>query len=115
MSVFSRPPFDITWIENRGEVRLILKGEVDLATVATLAAAIEEAERLRPPTLVLDAADLTFIDASGVRVLVRAARHARRAGRRLTLCNPRPPVARMLAIVGIGDLLDIVEQAPASG
>jgi|SRR5947209_1322183 len=116
MSPFSRPPFDVTRIENPGEVRLVLDGEVDIATAPLLAHAIEQAERQRPAMLVLDAARLTFIDASGVRVLVRAARHARRAGRGLTLRNPPPPVARMLGIVGVGDLLDIVvEQAPASG
>ncbi|MFD6100393.1 STAS domain-containing protein [Nocardiopsis flavescens] len=90
-----------------------VEGEIDLATVpglrARLAAAVGDQAC---ECLVVDLDGVGFLDASGVGALV-AAHHAMAArGGRVVLARPRPPVARVLEILGMERLFDIV-RAPA--
>jgi anti-sigma B factor antagonist len=114
MSLFSRSPFQVSSIEDHDVVRLILQGELDLATVDRLVTAIELAEERRPELLVLDAEHLSFIDASGFKVLLRTARRARKDGRRVHLLNPTRSVRRILRITAIDQTLDVVTDSAAT-
>jgi anti-anti-sigma factor len=62
-----------------GRVRLIAVGELDLATAPLLTAALAEPRAADAP-VVLDLAGITFMDSSGLKVLVAAARDARENG-----------------------------------
>ncbi|MEV4052235.1 STAS domain-containing protein [Amycolatopsis sp. NPDC049688] len=55
-------------------------GEVDLCTVARLAAVLDEHVRARPGVLRVDLGQVGFLGAAGIRVLLRAGRHAEAAG-----------------------------------
>ncbi|MDQ7811052.1 STAS domain-containing protein [Amycolatopsis sp. A133] len=55
-------------------------GEVDLCTVAGLAALLDEHLRARPGVLRVDLGQVWFFGAAGIRVLLRAQRHAEAAG-----------------------------------
>ncbi|WP_206785626.1 STAS domain-containing protein [Amycolatopsis sp. MtRt-6] len=55
-------------------------GEVDLCTVAGLAAVLDEHLRARPGVLRVDLGQVRFLGAAGIRVLLRAHRHAEAAG-----------------------------------
>ena len=114
MPLFARPSFEIIEFDASGEVRLELHGELDLATVRELVAAIRAAERRRPARLVVDVAKLTFIDARGFRVLLDAARRAEREERRFVLSNPSPQVTRILQITGGDRVVDVARRSRAS-
>ena len=98
------------WISpSRGQVVVTPRGELDLATGPALDRTIQRALSEAPDatSLVLDLTDVTFIDSSGVKTLVRARRQLR--GRdpvagQLVVCNVQPPVHRILALLGIGSL-----------
>jgi anti-anti-sigma factor len=71
--------------------------ELDLATADGLAAqgcAIASHARL----LLIDLTSLSFCDARGLSAFVRIANQADRAGCRLALIAPQPPVAKVLRI-----------------
>ncbi|MEV5712385.1 STAS domain-containing protein [Amycolatopsis mediterranei] len=55
-------------------------GEVDLCSVARLAAVLDEHVRARPGVLRVDLGQVWFLGAAGIRVLLRAHRHAEAAG-----------------------------------
>ncbi|WP_410586924.1 STAS domain-containing protein [Amycolatopsis sp. lyj-23] len=55
-------------------------GEVDLCTVARLASIMDEHVRARPGVLRIDLGQVRFFGAAGIRVLLRARRHAAAAG-----------------------------------
>ncbi len=55
-------------------------GEVDLCSVAGLAAVLDEHLRARPGVLRIDLGQVGFLGAAGIRVLLRAHRHAEAAG-----------------------------------
>lgn len=84
--------------ESRGYVVVALHGELDLVDAAAVAAALG-AVAAREPRIIVDLAELEFIDASGVAALSRGRRHARAAGGDLLLAAPRGLVQRVLAII----------------
>jgi anti-sigma B factor antagonist len=87
-----------------GRVVVALAGECDLAGREQLADALHAAVNSAPVVFV-DLAGLTFIDSSGVHGLVTAHHAARRSGGRLYVVNAGGPVATVLDLTGIGELL----------
>jgi anti-anti-sigma factor len=83
-------------------------GELDLATSAQLRDALHEAER-RARRIVLDLRQLTFMDSSGVHVIVDANNRARRSGGRLVLTRGPDSVDRLFALTGTAAVVDVVE------
>ena len=88
-------------------VTLALGGELDLATAPELWAAIDHALAQGRQHLVLDLAELGFVDSTGLGVFVRAGKELRASGGRLTLRNPGERVAKLLAITLLEEVFDI--------
>jgi anti-sigma B factor antagonist len=82
---------------------VLLSGEIDSYTAPELA------ERLAgdPPVEVLDLAGVSFIDSSGLRVIVEAHQSRLAAGSRLVLRSPSAAVQRLLEISGLAGHLDV--------
>ncbi|MEV6828624.1 STAS domain-containing protein [Amycolatopsis sp. NPDC051102] len=80
-------------------------GEVDLCTVAGLATVLDEHIRARPGVLRVDLGQVRFLGAAGIRVLLRAGRHAEAAGVHLVV-DPGGSRAAVRAL----ELLDRVQQ-----
>ncbi len=77
-------------------------GEVDLHSAPQLRAEIGRAiEQSAPPRIVVDLAGVTFLDSTGVGVLVGALKRAREAGGLLHFCNPQPRVCRVFEVTGL--------------
>ena len=89
-------------------------GEVDVATSAHLAATIADAMASameKDPEgkvdLVIDLARLSFIDVSGINVLVRAECQARAYGGALVLRSPNRSVRRLLNVLRLEAVLAV--------
>ena len=82
---------------------LVLAGEIDSYTAPDLAERLEA----DPTLVVLDLTDVTFIDSSGLRVLVEGHRRRVEAGSSLTLRSPSAAVQRLLEISGLAGHLDV--------
>ena len=95
-------------------VRLVLAGEFDLSNAAQVEDALKEIERERPALLVLDLRELTFMDSTGLRVMVSADARARDDSRRLAVVQGPESVHRVFRITGLDDHLDIVETPEAA-
>ncbi len=82
---------------------LVLTGEIDSYTAPELS------ERLaaEPPVEVVDVAGVTFIDSSGLRVIVEAHQTRVANGSRLVLRAPSAAVQRLLEISGLSGHLDV--------
>lgn len=83
-------------------VRVVMQGELDSQTCPLLVDAV--ADLLTRPLLdriEFDLAGLTFIDAAGVRSLLRCEAAAGRAGIRVEARNATPAVVHILDIVGL--------------
>ncbi|MEU6078295.1 STAS domain-containing protein [Micromonospora sp. NPDC047074] len=93
-----------------GRVVLRPAGEVDMANSAELEATLTEAlHRPGVREVVVDLADVRFLDSSGVRVLVRGAAVGRERDVTMRVTGPQPGVARVLRITGVGALLGLAD------
>src|SRR2546423_6024144 len=81
-----------------GSLRVTAHGELDLATASALDAALRDAADEHADRVVIDLADVPFIDAAGLRVLIRAQRRQDEAGGELPIARPSRQVARLLSI-----------------
>lgn len=85
---------------------LRLVGDVDAAGVDALVAELDPL----PGTdsdVIIDLAEVTFIDSSGLRTLVEAHQRADHAGRRLVMADPSVAVRRLFDISGLVPYLHI--------
>jgi anti-anti-sigma factor len=99
-----------------GYVVVALRGELDVSDAAATERALAGAAAPRSRVIV-DLAELTFIDCRCVYALASAWKQARQAGGDLLLAAPRGLVLRILSLTGLTDLLPVsasVEEA-ASG
>jgi anti-anti-sigma factor len=90
---------------------VLLAGELDLASSAQLKETLREAQH-RARVVVLDLRKLTFIDSSGVYVVLNAACGARREGGRLMLVRGPPQVDRLFTLIASSDEVLTVDLDP---
>lgn len=88
-----------------GHVVLAIGGEIDLATAGVFGAAIDEGLR-RTGKVVLDFANVTFMDSSGLNVLV-AATGQNGAHDSVLIRNPPDIVQRLLSMTGLNEVIRI--------
>ncbi|MDX6681190.1 MAG: anti-sigma factor antagonist [Solirubrobacteraceae bacterium] len=89
--------------------RIVLEGELDLATVAAVQAALREPLDPGIERRVLDLRGLTFMDSTGLRTILSANRAARREGWSLQIVAGPPAVQRIFEICGVADVLRFVD------
>ena len=94
--------------------RLALTGEFDLSSASLIEDVLKEIEEKRPTLLVLDLRELTFMDSTGLRVMVSADARARDDARRLAIVQGPEAVHRVFRITGLDDHLEIVETPEAA-
>jgi anti-sigma B factor antagonist len=102
--------FDVTQPSDRGYL-VALSGELDLAGVPALSERFAAFSDLASPRVVVDLSELRFIDSTGIRALMAAARAIGTNGGLMTLTAPRPNVQRVFDIVRLGDVI-LIEQSP---
>jgi anti-anti-sigma factor len=88
---------------------LVVAGELDAHTAPELADAL--AELPEDADVMLDLSDLSFMDSSGLRVLISAHRSLTEAGQSLTLRHPSRSVQRLLSVSGLEGHLTVEESA----
>jgi anti-sigma B factor antagonist len=94
-------------------VTMELAGEFDLGSAAHFSAGANEAMNVEAATLVVDLADLTFIDSTGVAALLELHHRLNAAGRSLRVINVGRQPASVFAMTGLtGSALQIIEDGP---
>lgn len=99
--------------EGSGGRVVTVRGELDLAAADNLWKKIEPL--LKPGiVVVLDGTQLSFLDSSGLRVLLQAHKRAENDGAVFRLVAPQPPVQRVLELAGAGSYLHVRADVPAA-
>ncbi len=101
------PPtaFRVMDVGMRGAPGVAVHGEVDVAAVPTLVAALDQAIRESTGAFVIDLCDVEFLDSAGLSVLLRARALLGRDDRQLAVVCPPGAVRRLFEVAGIADLL----------
>ena len=69
---------------------------------------LEAVETHHPKEIVLDLAELSFMDVTGLRTILDAARRARRVGSAVVIANPLPHIIRLLELTAIDQSLQVL-------
>ena len=83
-----------------GTTTIVIRGDLDLATMPFLAAQLALAVQDRPGRLVFDLSDTLFMDCGSAR-LIAAAGQWLPGGGRPVIRRPRPGVRRVLELTGL--------------
>jgi anti-sigma B factor antagonist len=117
-AVTDRPPaFAVEPAPLPGAPGVLVRGEIDIDTAPKLIAALDAAMRESRGPFVVDLGDVTFLDSSGVSVLVHARAFLGHEDRDLVTVCPPGSARRVFELAGIDDLLalfDSRDQAAAS-
>ena len=93
-------------------IRVVLSGEIDMTTADKFETAMDTAAGQNPRSVVVDLADVRFMDSSGIAALVHARTRSEISGTVLTVINCQPPIRRVMEVTGVYTAL--TERPPTS-
>jgi anti-sigma B factor antagonist len=96
------PGIDVKTSVRAGHVVVVLRGEIDVSTADGVRALMAPA--VSGQRVIVDLADLTFMDCGSLRVLVSVRTQCRRAGGDLLLAGPFQPI--VLRLLGLTDVFN---------
>jgi anti-sigma B factor antagonist len=109
----SSSPFEVTVEQRGGTVHVLLSGELDISTATRLEDELGRQEAERPALIVLDLQRLTFMDSTGVRLLISADARAREEGRSVAIVQGNEMVQRVMRLTRLDERLNILEDPAA--
>jgi stage II sporulation protein AA (anti-sigma F factor antagonist) len=107
--VDNAPSLEVLESRHHGCVWLTLRGELDLATAGTVAERLQALCETRE-SVVLDLDELTFMDASGVRLVVTASHRRASDSWVFEVTRGSQAVRRLFAVVGLDRVLPYTER-----
>ncbi|HYL53369.1 MAG TPA: STAS domain-containing protein [Acidimicrobiia bacterium] len=93
--------------DGNGQARLVLHGELYLATAPQFAVNVIRACTDRPAEMLIDLSALDYCDSSGLREFIRAAKLCAGNGTRLRVGGARGRVRRVFELTGIADVVGL--------
>jgi len=98
----SRDPLDIS-VESGDDrvVTVAVAGEIDLPHARDLVVALREVLAGAPAVMALDLSGVTFMDSTGIQVLMGARADAGKAGTEVRIRRTSEPVQRVLQLTGL--------------
>lgn len=82
---------------------LKVSGEVDIQTSPILDEHLKRAQAEGVSSIVVDLGEVTFLDSTGLSVLIAGLKRCQSAGGNMRLVAPRPNVRRVLEVTGLLD------------
>lgn len=100
-------PLRIETVDRAGALVLVVQGELDIATSGLLDEALAQAQTTAAPTIVVDLDAVSFIDSTGLHVLIK---HAGATENRPRVCLTRgsPQAQRLFELTGAFEYLPFV-------
>jgi len=92
-----------------GAMVLEVSGEVELHSAPQLRAELVRLTETTSPQIVVDLAGVSFIDSTGIGVLVGGLKKARERGGEVAFCSPQTRVKRVFEITGLLQALPLFE------
>ena len=89
-----------------GHVVVHVSGEIDLSAKSLFQERLDDVIEANDDVVVVDLADVSFIDSTGLFVLLQARERLETAGRKLMIARPSRPVTRVLELAGLDTLFD---------
>ena len=81
--------------------KVIARGEIDVDSVGVLGAQFDEVTERGAMLIVLDASDVEFVDSSGLRCIIAAAKNLKERGGTFLIEGMSPAVQRVFEVTGL--------------
>ena len=104
---------EIVVLEGEGFAHVLLRGELDVATAASLSERLAVVNRRGRSDITVDLSGLTYLDPAGMSPLVAEQQRATASGATLRLESPTAFVRNLLAVTGLTDVLGVVPEGEA--
>jgi anti-anti-sigma factor len=98
-------PFRVEVHRERNAARVTPVGEMDMATVGQVKDQLRDLQGAGHHQLVIDLRRLTFMDSTGVHLLLECDAHARQDGIDFAIIQGPPAIHRVLEITGLSERL----------
>jgi anti-sigma B factor antagonist len=95
-------------------LRIVLTGELDVATVALFNKRLSEVQQRGCSSLVLDLSGVSFMDSTGLSAILVAEMHARMRGQRFAVIEGPPHVNELFRLTGVDNFLEIISAPGAA-
>ncbi|MGA8210998.1 MAG: STAS domain-containing protein [Nocardioidaceae bacterium] len=86
-------------------------GEIDVATADSLASGVAQALDAGHRRVLVDFAEVTFIDSTGLGVLVKCHRKAEAGSAFFAVVHPTPQTRKLIRVLGLDQLLHVFDTA----
>jgi anti-sigma B factor antagonist len=100
---------DVTTDERDGKAHLTLSGELDISTAPHLEGSLDRLSTAWPGVVIIDLRSLSFLDSTGLRLILRAHSQAGENGGRLMLVRGPAVVHRVFEMTRLEDELEFVD------
>ena len=102
-----------TKLEDDSTLVAFLKGEIDHHTAAKIRSLLDiKIESIHPKLLVLDFTQITFMDSSGIGLVMGRYKLMKYFGGNLKIINPSPQIKKVMSLAGF-DRLAVIEKTKA--
>ncbi|MFN3653234.1 MAG: STAS domain-containing protein [Armatimonadota bacterium] len=91
------------------------EGEVDLGTVDQLRSAASEVVRGKPKRVVFDLGKVTYIDSTGLGILVATRKQLGGGPDSVVIVTEQPAVLQSLSLTGLDRIFSVVPELQAAG
>ena len=108
MHANGRNPLEIEVQRTEQRTLVTLSGELDAYTASSLYDQLSDLEVEDAHNVVLDLAQVTFMDSTGLAVIVTEHKRLKHSDGALTIFSPPSSVRRLFEITGLTAVLDIV-------
>ncbi len=86
-----------------------VSGEVDIQTSPVLDGHLQRILDEGHASMVVDLSQVTFLDSTGLSVLINALKRCQGAGGQMRLDSPQPHVRRVFEVTGLSDVFDVAD------
>lgn len=91
------------------DIKIVLSGEIDIYTSQSFKNELNEVIKICKGDLFIDCKDLTYIDSTGLGILVGALKEIRKDNNEIYICNLKDNIKKLFLITGLDKLFKIEE------
>ncbi|MDF2986345.1 MAG: anti-sigma-factor antagonist [Eubacterium sp.] len=89
------------------KTHIVLSGEIDIYTCQTFKSELNEVVNTFKGDIYLDCKELTYIDSTGLGILVGALKEIRKGNNNIYICNLKDNIKKLFIITGLDKLFKI--------
>ena len=106
------PPFEVKITPERSRIWVAPSGELDIATAGAVQSELDDLHANGWRSVVLDLRGLTFMDSTGLRLVLDERRRCQEEGKGFAIVDGPDAVERVLRVSGVAELLERTKLEP---